>query len=73
MRLLARLDQTGAGVSALDHRQQVLDQCISMARVPLQNALKARMFEVGQRPVDLCTQLAKPDHDVTSQMRDMPQ
>lgn len=73
MSLLAGFDQTGAGVGILDHRQEVLDQRMGVARVPLQDALQTGVVEIGQRDIHMGTQLAQLNHDVTAQMLDMSQ
>ncbi len=73
MSLLTGFDQTGAGVGILDHRQQVLDQRVGVARVPLQDALQTGVVEIGQRNIHMGTQFAQLDHDVTPQVLDMPQ
>lgn len=43
----------------LQHRQQVFDQHLGMARVPLQRTLKARVIEVGERQVNPGTKRAQ--------------
>ena len=50
---------TGSTGRVLQYRQQMLDQCLSVARVPLQGALEAGMIEIGQCPVDTRAQLAQ--------------
>ncbi len=73
MSLLARFNHAGTGVGVLDDGQQVFDQRVGVARVPLQDALQARMLEIGQRQINAGAQLAQPDHDVMAQVPDMPQ
>ncbi len=73
MSLFTSLDDTGASVGVLDHRQQVLDQRMSVARIPLQNALQARMIEACQCQVYTGTQFAQPDHHLMAQMPGVPQ
>ncbi|MNF80183.1 hypothetical protein D3C84_624200 [compost metagenome] len=54
-----------------NHRQQMRDQRIRVAGVPLKGALKARMIESGQRQVHFAAEPAETGHHGSGQMIEM--
>ncbi|MNI63278.1 hypothetical protein D3C73_1186370 [compost metagenome] len=66
--LLGGLRDQGTLAIVLDHRQQVRDQCVGVAGVPLQGALQAGMAEIGQCQVHFTAQPTKTGHHRPRQM-----